>query len=78
MHSSPVGKILFLFVCLFVCLFVFVIIGNDGPLILACSNAHVSEEYTISSVALSTTFRVFPWFVTSIKGFKVSGFYLTG
>ena len=32
------------------------IIGNSGPLILACSNAHVSEEYTIYGVALSTTF----------------------
>ena len=41
---------------------------------LACSNTHVFGEYTISSVALSTTFRVSPWFVTSIKGCKVSVF----
>ena len=51
-HSFPVGKILFLFsFCFF-----FAIVGNDGPLMLACSKAHVSREYTISGVTLSTTF----------------------
>ena len=41
---------------------------------LACSNEHISREYTISGVALSTTFRVSPWFVTSIKGVQGVGF----
>ena len=78
-RSSPVGKILFLFCFVFVFVFFFLaIVGNDGPLMLACSNAHVSGEYTISGVALSTTFRISTWFVTSIKWCKVSGFYLTG
>ena len=36
--------------------FYLVVIGNDGPLMRACSNAHVSKEYTISGVAFSTTF----------------------
>ena len=36
--------------------FYLVVVGNDGPLMLACSNTHVSEEYTISGVAFSTTF----------------------
>ena len=57
--------------------FYLVVIGNGGPLMLACSNMHVSGEFTIYGVALSTTFRVSHWFVTSIKGCKVLGFYLT-
>ena len=66
-----VGKIL----CVF---FLFLaIVGNGEALMLACSNTHVSKEYTISDVAFSMAFRVSPWFVVSIKGCKVLGFCLT-
>ena len=41
---------------IFYFLFILAIIGNGEPLMLACSNAHVSKEYTISVVAFSTTF----------------------
>ena len=63
---------------MFLFYFIFLaIVGNGGPLMLACSNADVFKEYTIFGVAFSTDFLVSPWFVTSIKGCKVSGFYPT-
>ena len=33
-----------------------VIVGNGGPLMIACSNVHVSGECSISSIAFSTAF----------------------
>ena len=33
-----------------------VIVGNWGPLMIACSNVHVFGEYSISSIAFSTDF----------------------
>ena len=33
-----------------------VVVGNGGPLMLACSNMHVSGEYTIYGIAFSTDF----------------------
>ena len=51
-----------------------VVIGNGGPLMLACSNMHVYEECFISSIAFRTTFLVSHGFVTPIKGCKVLGF----
>ena len=38
------------------CVFYLVVVGNGGPLMLACSNAHVSGECTISGIAFSTVF----------------------
>ena len=38
------------------CVFDLVIVGNGGPLMLACSNTHVSRECTISGIAFGTTF----------------------
>ena len=38
------------------CVFDLVVVGNEGPLMLACSNAHVSGECSISGIAFRTTF----------------------
>ena len=57
--------------------FYLVVVGNGGPLMLACSNTHVCGEYTIYGVVFSTDFVVSHWFVTFIRGCKVFGFYLT-
>ena len=59
------------------CVFYLVVIRDGGPLMLACSNVHVSGECSIFGIAFSTTFLVSHWFVTPIKGCKVTGFYLT-
>ena len=53
-----------------------VVVRNGGPLMLACSNVHVSGECSISGIAFSTNFLVSHGFVTSKKGCRVSGFYL--
>ena len=39
---------------------------------LACSNVHVSEGFSIFGNAFSTPFGVFHWFVTPIKGCRVT------
>ena len=33
-----------------------VVVGNGGPLMIACSNVHVFRERSISSLAFSMTF----------------------
>ena len=38
------------------CVFDLVVVRNEGPLMLACSNVHVFGECTISGIAFSTTF----------------------
>ena len=53
------------------------VIGNGGPLMLACSNVHVSEEFSIFGNAFSMAFRVSHGFVTPIKGCRVMDFYIT-
>ena len=47
------------------------VIGNGGPLILTCSNVHVSRGFSIFGNAFSTTFGVSHRFVTPIKGYRV-------
>ena len=36
--------------------FYLVVVGNGGPLMLACSNVHVSEECSIFGIAFSMAF----------------------
>ena len=36
--------------------FSLVVVGNGGPLMLACSNVHVSGEFSIFGITFSTTF----------------------
>ena len=36
------------------CVFDLVVVGNGGPLMLACSKTHISEECSIFGVAFST------------------------
>ena len=43
---------------------------------LACSNVHVFGEFSIFDIAFSTTFLISYFFVTSLKGCSVTGFYL--
>ena len=38
------------------CVFYLVVVGNRGPLMLACSNVHVFEECSIFGIAFSTAF----------------------
>ena len=45
---------------------------------LACSNVHVSEKFSIFGNAFSTAFGVSHGFVTPIKGCEVTNFYVTG
>ena len=54
------------------------VIGNGGPLMLACSNVHVSEEFSIFGNTFCTNFRVSHGFVTPIKGCMVTDFYISG
>ena len=44
---------------------------------IVCSNVHVFEECSISSIAFSATFLVPHGFITPIKGCKVLSFYRT-
>ena len=52
-------------------------VGNGGPLMLAYSNMHVSEESSIFGNQFSMTFSVSHGFVTPIKSHRVTDFYLT-
>ena len=54
--------------------FYLAIVGNDGPLMLACSKAHVSGEYTISGAAFSTAFFSFPLVCNLYKRVQGVGF----
>ena len=38
------------------CVFDLVVVGNGGPLMLACSNVHVSEECSIFGIVFSVVF----------------------
>ena len=60
------------------CVFDLVVVGNRGPLMLACSNVHVFGEFSIFGIAFSTDFLVSHRFITLIKGCRVMGFYFTG
>ena len=53
-------------------IFDLLVIGNGGPLMLACSNVHVSGGFYIFDNAFSTTFGVSHGFVTPIKGCSVT------
>ena len=55
------------------------VVGNRGPLMLACSNVQVSEAFSIFGNAFSMTFGVPHGFVTPINGYGVTDFfYVTG
>ena len=45
---------------------------------LACSNVHVFGEFSIFGNTFSMDFGVSYWFVTPIKGCRVTVFHLTG
>ena len=47
------------------------VVGNGGPLMLACSNVHISEGFYIFGNTFNTAFRVSHRFVTPIKGYRV-------
>ena len=47
------------------------VIGNEGPLMLVCSNVHVSGGFSIFGNTFNMDFRVSHRFVIPIKGCKV-------
>ena len=53
------------------------VIGNGGLLMLACSNVHVFGRFSIFGNAFSTTFGVSHWFVTPIKGCRVTDSFMS-
>ena len=58
-------------------IFYLLVVGNRGPLMLACSNVHISVGFSIFSNAYSTSFGVSHGFVTPIKGCRVTDSFMS-
>ena len=52
------------------------IVGNGGPLMLACSNMHVFGGFSIFGNTFNMAFRVSHRFVTLMKGYKVTNSFV--
>ena len=58
-------------------IFYLLVVGNEGLLMLACSNVHVFGGFSIFGNAFSTAFGVFYGFVTLIKGCRVTDSFMS-
>ena len=52
------------------------VVGNGGPLILVCSNMHVSGGFSIFGNTFNMAFRVSHRFVTPMKGYNVTNSFM--
>ena len=58
-------------------IFYLLVVGNEGLLMLACSNVHISGGFSIFGNAFSTAFGVSRGFVTPIKGCRVTDSFMS-